>query len=466
MQSLTQRRASPHPSGSSGFTIVEILLALALGSVLVTSVASGLQLFGEELEHVRNQPDARLDEAVVLVSERVRDAWWAEMPSANQLDLADASGNVTSFSLVGDELKVTRPNGAEGVLLEGVASIDVDTEIIQRLRDDPVTTVDGPWFTRQDPMGMPVELTLTEGDAIAFGFHMSDDAPDYVDTVVGVEEERLKATVDTISLTVSFLDGSLKEFCHLHATPPHNPEHPGYVGGRLTAELYEARAPDDARPYGPMLGTIDIDASELPPTSFVWWDQSIDEQAFPPDAADAEANGEQCADADEDGKCDHKGNNKHKNPIDVPGGVAWGWWSNHPDVDLLVAPTSVDVDVDLSQFGVAIEPGKAYTVAFKVHGWDQVRVRAIPVLSSKDSGVAMQLSSGSFVPQALAIPIALSGSQTCTQTESHDTVSRVSFEVTMADGRKRSASSVVQGQVAVSDPWRGVVPQQIGDVGP
>ena len=49
---------------------------------------------------------------------------------------------------------------------------------------------------------------------------------------------------------------------------------------------------------------------------------------------------------------------------------------------------------------------------------------------------------------------------------SRSNVSRVSVDLTLDDGRTIRASSPVQGQVAVSDPWRGVIPNQVGDVGP
>ncbi len=451
---------------STGFTLVEILLALTIGSVLVTSLASGMQLFGEELEYVRDEPDARLEEVVVQVTERVRDAWWAEVPSANELRVADPQGNVTTYQLVGDELRLTRPSGVQGGLLDGVASVAFSVDTTQRLRDASPVVSAGPWFTKQKPTGPDVEIVLQPGDAMALGFHMDDDAPDSVNTVAGVDEERLAATVDQISLTISFLDGSLKEFCHLHATPPHNPSHPGYPGNRLIAELYEARAPDDARPYGPLLGSIDIPATDIPPTSFVWWDTTRDEQAYPPDTPSGSQGSENCKDDDLDGECDFPGKKHHHNPIDVPGGVAWGWWGQHDDVDMIVTPAAMQVDVDLSQFGIVIEPGRSYSVVFSVDGWDEARILATPTVSSFGSGVALKTGGGSFTPQALGIPMTLSGDQTCTQTSETLAVSRVTLDVALADGRQLSSSSVVQGQVAVVDPWRGVVPSQVGDVGP
>ena len=462
----THTQGTAATPGQRGFTLLEMLLALTVGSLLVTSLASGLQLFGEELETVREESDARLEEVAVQISDRVRDAWWADVPAAGQLQLSDPDGNVTSYALVGDELRVTRPNGAQGVLLDGVASASFDVDTVQRLRDDTPATVTGPWYSQPAPLGPEVELVIGPGDGLALGFWMSDDAPDSVNTVSGVEEERLSASMDSITLTCSFLFGGLKEFCHIHASPPHNPTHPGYTGNRLIAELYEARSPGDARPHGPMLGTVDIAADDLPATDFIWWDTSLDEQAYPPDSIWDQGGPDKCKDDDGDNECDFPGKKHHHNPLDVPGGVAWGWWHQHPDVELILSPTESQVVIDLSAFGVDVEPGRAYSVVLRVEGWDEVRVPAVPVFTSSGSGVAYRSAGGDFLQAAVGIEVALSGDQLCTQTAATDAVSRVSVDLTLDDGRTIRASSPVQGQVAVSDPWRGVIPNQVGDVGP
>jgi prepilin-type N-terminal cleavage/methylation domain-containing protein len=449
-----------------GFTLVELLLAVTIGSVLLTTVASGLQLFSQELEHVRDEPDLRLEEAALLATGKIQDAWWVEANSASDISLADPSGDETRLRLSGTDLLLTRPSGAEGVLLSGVASLGFGTETTQRLRDDTVTTATGPWFSRPAPFGPDVELILKEDDELCFAFHMSDDAPDSVDTVSGVNEERLDGALEQIVLKASFLDGSLKEFCHLHATEPHNSEHPGYEGHQLFVSLHEARAPDDARPYGPALASIVVGLDDLPHASFVWWDTTENEQAYPPDAENADYTPDQCIDEDGDGECDHNGKNKHKNPLDVPGGVAWGWWDNHPDVDLIISAPSVDVPIDLSQFGSAIERGKAYCLAVSVKGWDEFRVSGVAQMSSASSGTALLTGGGSHVPLPVVFPMSLEGDQTCTQTVEVQAISTVTLDIQMTDGRNLSTSASLLSQTAVPDPWRGVVPDQIGDVGP
>jgi prepilin-type N-terminal cleavage/methylation domain-containing protein len=461
MQDKTNQKTPAY----AGFTLLEILIAVTIGSVLVTSLASGLQVFGKELEIVRDEPDARLEEVAVQVTERVRDAWWADVPNAQELRVADPQGNVTTYQLVGDELRVTRPSGVQGTLLADVASASFSVDTTQRLREATPVVADGPWFSKPKPTGPDIEVLLRPGDELALGFHMDDDAPDAVNTVTGVDEERLNATIDRIALTISFLDGSLKEFCHLHATPPHDPEHNDYPGNKLIVELYEGRAPDDGRPYGPALGAIEIPSADLPPTAFVWWDPDLNIEVFPPDAG-GPTGSEKCKDEDADGQCDHPGNKHHTNPLDVPDGVAWGWWELHPDIQLITTPGAMEVEVDLSQFGVNIDPGRAYSVVFSVDGWDEVRILATPTFSSAGSGIAFQTGGGSFTPQALGIPMTFSGDQACTQTTATDAVSRVTMDLTLADGRQLSSSSFLQGQVAVADPWRGVVPNQIGDVDP
>ncbi len=459
-------RVQPQPGtrtahgSASGFTLLEILVAATVGVILITAVAEAVQRFGDELGYIRDEKDVRAEEVLQEIIDRVRDGWWVETPTVGELKITDPYGSATRFVAFGSALYVVRPNDATGALLDGLASATFSVDTTRRLRDIAPVDIDGTWFSRPAPVGAPVEIVLTEGDALSVGFHMSARAPDAVKTVSDVDEVRLQAELGQVVLALSFLDGSLKEFCHLHASPPHNPSHPGYPGGKLIVDLHEARAPDDGRPHGASLGTLEVPASELPPTAFVWWDPNLGDEVLPPDAQGAGGGPNQCHDDDADGECDHPGNNPHHNPLDAPGGVAWGWWNNHPDVELIITPTTVAVPVDLSAFGVPIEPGRAYTLVFSVAGWDEVRVAAVPSMSPF-TAVAMQTGGGSFVPQPLAIALNLTGPQTCTQTEAHDVASRVTVTLQTDDGKTVSGSASVSTQTSVDDPWRGVAPGEM-----
>lgn len=408
---------------SHGFTLLELLLAATLSAVLMTAASAGLSMFSAATSIARAETDTRLDETATHMLGAVRDAWWADVPGANELVVSDPFGALTSFEFDDGALSVTRPSGATGVLLDGVAQVTFEAQGQQRFRDDAPVTVAGSWFTAGEPLGTPVELSLEAGDGLALGFSMTHGAPDSVDTVDGVAEQRLSASMDQLTIAVSFLDGDQHIFCHLHASPPHNPTHPGYLGGKLFVDLHEARAPDDALPYGPSLGRLEVPAAALPPTPFVWWDTI-----------------------------------KNKEANHVPNGTAWGWWGLHPEVELVLTPTTAFTTIDLSGFGQIVEPGRAYALVLTVEGWDNINVRVVPTLSADFSGVAVASGGGSFVPAALAVGRSLAGAQTCTQTAEQELTRTVAVTIVMDDGRQLKSSAAVSGQVAVPEPWHGVVP--------
>src|SRR5262245_33105900 len=76
----------------AGFTLAEVLLASVLGALLLTALA--VNTFGftmnldalEEKAGVKENPDP--DPVLRRMTKDIREAYWAEMPSANELDLA------------------------------------------------------------------------------------------------------------------------------------------------------------------------------------------------------------------------------------------------------------------------------------------------------------------------------------------------------------------------------------------
>src|SRR5690606_23799944 len=142
-----------------------------------------------------------------------------------------------------------------------------------------------------------------------------------------VDEQRLSAELDQATLTFSFWDKSSMDFCHTHASPPHQPVHHGYEGKRMRVQLFEARAPDDARPFGPALATLDIDKADLPQTDYAWLDFEDMEVEYPPDSSQGNPYGPPICgmlnhNHPSEQPCQHPGNEKHTNSEDVPGGVA------------------------------------------------------------------------------------------------------------------------------------------------
>jgi prepilin-type N-terminal cleavage/methylation domain-containing protein len=431
MNSTAAHAGAPLPAvGPRGFSLVELLLATVIGSLLLIGLANSARLFGEQVSHVQDAADARLEQALVSVTDAVSAGWRVQRPSATRLEVTDALGRTTVYEQQGSDLVVTRPSGASGALLAGVASVDFATRQTRRYVEAAPRVGYAAFWTRDPPAGPPTTLTIHGGEAVAIGFSIPADAPPSVDTLADVEEEFLDATLDRLVLALSFFDGSSKEFCHLHASgPPHDSNHATGTAS-LAVDVYESRAPGDARPWGPVLGTADVPTPALPPATYTWLNMATSTPVTPPEV------------------------------IDPPAGVAWGWWDDNPQVELVVdeAP-AIDVPVDLVPLGATIRPGRGYALVLRVSGVDYVNIEAYPLASTADSNVAFRASGpGAFVTQPLAVPLRLEGVRRWTQTGAHEMVSRVTTTIVMQDGTRVSGTASVLAQTAVADAWSGPVP--------
>lgn len=409
-----------------GFSLIELLLALVLGSMLVTALASATQVIAKQVEYVRPDSASQAERALALLSNSVRSGWTVEKISATRLSITDVYGNATDYFLENGALRVTRPSGATGDLVSDVASLSFDIQTTQRLREATPLGQYGVLSTVAEPSGTQIPITLPTGSAIAFGFTAPLAAPSSVETVPGVTEELISTTLERLLIPIAWLDRGLNEFCHLHASQPHSPNHDPADAGALTIELYEAQVAGEASPYGPLLASAAIFTQTLTPLPFWWWDTEELESVEAPDP---------------------------------PNGVAWGWWDLHEHVVLQTGAVPSTSALDVAGLGAALEPGRAYTVVLRVTGLADVQLRAVSIGSSAGSGIAIQSSGGgAFVPQALAISHILEGTRTFTQTIEQDVCSRVTVSVVLSDGRTVSGSASVLSQLGTDDPWLGVVP--------
>lgn len=445
----TTMLTTPRRRAVRGFSLVELLVALALGALIVTALATMVPLMGEQAEEVRRDADRELETAVALIADDVRSAWAVERPAADRLVVHDALGNQTVYELSGGALRVSRPSGDSGDLVSDVASLTFTVEETTRLRDDTPAAQYGTIASKTTGSSTPALVLLQAGDKVAMGFRVPTAAPDEFDVVDGIDEQLLHSTIDRVSVAVGFINANLKEFCHLHAAPPHNPTHPGYEGGRLYVDVYEARVPGDPRPHGPVLASTIVPATQLPPSIHRWIDTTTGEYADPPDGVEAGLyppciEGLPCPEG------------PHMHALDVPGGVAWGWWDNHPEVELFIPTPTTAADVPITGLGAVLEPGKDYSLVISVSGFDMLALGAVP---ATDSPVAIKkVGETTFTTQPKELAFRIEGTRTFTQTREQPVVSRVTIAATRTDGRSTSASSTVVGQVVAQVPWYGAVP--------
>jgi len=422
-------QTTPCP-GAQGFTLLELLLAVALGALLLTGLANSARVFDECVREVRDEDDNRLEESLVAITDAVRTAWLVERPSATRLDLTDALGRKTVFRKSGSTLTVTRPSGASGVVIPDLASLSFDVATTRRYAEATPRTRYETWWTSPAPVGAPTMLTLHGGDALALGLNLGTAAPVAVNTVAGVSEQVLDASIDRLVVALTYFDGSRPEFCHLHSTgPPHNPNHTA-GSSSLAVDLFESRVYGDPRPWGAALATASVPTPALPAVTYKWIDSLTLGQVTPPEV------------------------------IDPPAGIAWGWWAAHPQVVLQVSsPPAVDVPVDLVPMAKLLQPGRGYAVVLRVAGVDFVSVEAFALPSAAGSNVALRANGAtSFTPLALAVPFRVEGMRRCTQTTAHDVVSRVTVTMTRTNGESLSGSALVAAQSTASDAWAGPVP--------
>lgn len=522
----------PFPE-DSGFTLVELLLAAASSALILVAFSTGMAVFGDHVQAARADADTGPEEAAALMADMARHAWWVEQPGDHVLELADADGGITRFELEGSTLNLTRASGLSGPLLEGVESMSLSNRTVGRLRDAEPQGVDRSWWEAAPAPGELEAFAIESGLPVALGFTMSSAVPDQYDQVEGVSEHALHATLESLGLAISFVgelpddpnqpvsgdddDSELASedhgkknkkvsICHV---PPGNPEdahtlsvasaavdahlaHGDSLGecspgdepnpaeqATLVVELFRARAPDDARPIGPALGTVAIPATYLPTGAGTWVLTSAGEHGDGHDHSPDE-----CASTTPNGKvvmCHvPPGNPGNAHSIEIaPAAVEahlahgdyFGCCGDHDGDDQVFTwkfvPPDTQVELNLTPLGFLVEPGVAYTLVLSLQGPGMVQLASVPVASSQNTGLAQgAVPGGPLVPHAAAVAFSLQGNQAITRTEQHDAVSQVSVRIEMESGAAAQGSASITSQTGIPGVWAGVVVGQVGVAGP
>lgn len=412
---------TPHTPHERGVTLVELLVASSMAAILLLALAQTVQVFGEQVAYAKA---SEIDEMVLVgdaIASDVRSAWLVSQPSASALEVQDAFGDVTSYAFVDGALRVTRPSGASGALLEGLAACTFDVETIPRYREAPAVDVDDAWYTTWGAGGSNA-IILQPGQMVGVALMPSSEAPAGVSTVEGVTERRTSARIEELIMVIDKIDLSDHVFWHLYDTPPDG----STDIGSLTITLYESRGPGSAIPHGPALASTSTHLSAFPTNGYYWLDETTGEV------------------------------------VDPPNGAAYGWWKNNPDVVLVVTIPTSAYAADISGLDAVVEPGRSYVLTFETDDWGAI------IISTRQYGRDEEASS--FTPDSATtplsettevVPFSLLGPSTYTQTEQHDVVNRVTVSFTRDDGSTHTASAAVLGHAAATDPWVGAAPGEL-----
>ncbi len=425
----------PGHGRAAGFSLVELLVATALGSLLMTALVLAADLFGQQVEAVHEETDHSLEEALFSVTEAVRHGWTVEREALDQLAVHDPYGRTTRFLLDAGSLQVQRPSGASGALLTGVADLAFGIDTMPRYREDDPVTLGGTLWSSQGTSvpgtggALSIHTLDQPGAAVSLGFTLDTDAPSSVQTVTGVDEQLLEATPAELFMVLSRVDATGPAFCHVHAVHV-DPHTCFFEAPTVRFALHEARAPGDPRPDGPALASFVLGTSSLPTDAHQWID-TVSGQ-----------------------------------PVVPPAGPDLAWWESHPEVQLAVASqASASTLVDLSALASGVEPGRAYAVVVTNLGHDLIRLQSRALPAAEPTTVATRSADGEpFSAAALIVPRTLAGDRTFTQTLSVDVVTRVNVSMTTETGQAITGSASVIGQTTVTDPWLGAVPGQVPDL--
>jgi prepilin-type N-terminal cleavage/methylation domain-containing protein len=228
--------------GPSGFSLVELMLALTLGAVLLTSVASMAGSMSRTIAQLQAESTDSYDKAMARMSRDVRYAWWVDVPTRNQLRIADSRNRVTEYYRVGNSLLVRLPTGEEGAVVTGLDMVNFQADMTQRLREAAVRGMSGRIHHVPTPATASGGLKMLPGNSVALAFIAHSDAGE--GDVPGVRENITQFLPTRFDLPIA------------KAT----------LTGSFRVEIYPARAPGDARPLAgaAALTSFDVNFVVLP----------------------------------------------------------------------------------------------------------------------------------------------------------------------------------------------------------
>jgi hypothetical protein len=378
---------------------VEVLVAATLGALLLVGVASTAVGLSQSVAQLETDSVNNVDNVMARIAREVRYAWWVTVPHRNLLILADDQNRLTEYYRDGNSLIVRLPGGTEGAVLTGLDSIDFQAETTTRLREAATRQASARVHSVPAPPTTAKAIELTPGAQLAMGFKTRTDGGE--SSVHSMRESVLQVTPTKLEVKIG---------------------HGGF-DGTLSASIYPARAPGDARPRpgAPALTTVSVPILALPvtPTRAVALEpepSSSDPTVFDTSRVISEVH-------------------------DAP---------------------STTVPLAITGLSAPLEPGVSYTIVLSVSGVGSLSLLA----ANPDPGGARNdfmmrtASTDPFRPMAYAVPFTLTGEYRVTGTSQTPVVRQVRITLDPSNGAPHVSSAGVYGQVMAEDPWLGVVPHE------
>ncbi|MHC4845916.1 MAG: PilW family protein [Planctomycetota bacterium] len=245
---MTSKISSAHPvrtSRNAGFTLAELLLASVLGAMLLTALGVATFGFTQNLEYHEQKAGVGSDSDPILrrITRDVREAWWIDLESPSHIEISDPDGAITKYYLSGSDLKIERPNGDTGVLIDDVESLDISASFADRNRDGALVDYDTVWYSQVATSGAPVTLKTELYEEIGVGFVAPADQGDIPGFTSGTEQVASVAT-SIVQLPIAWIPGS----------GPH----------QFELSVFESRGPGSAKPTGNALAVVSLPGASLP----------------------------------------------------------------------------------------------------------------------------------------------------------------------------------------------------------
>jgi len=245
---MTTRISSSHPvriSRNAGFTLAELLLASVLGAMLLTALGVATFGFTSNLEYHEQKAGIDNDSDPILrrITRDVREAWWIGLENDSHIEIADPDGAITEYYLTGDELFIKRPNGDTGVLIDGVADLEISATFADRNREGSTVDYDTIWYNQVATSGAPIALKTGYHEEVSIAFVAPANQGDIPGFTADAEQVASVST-SIVQLPIAWI--------------------PGGGAHQFELSVFESRGPGSAKPTGNALATVSLPGASLP----------------------------------------------------------------------------------------------------------------------------------------------------------------------------------------------------------